>query len=473
MFFKVNFKFVFTIVAVLAFFCGKTQYNWYELTNANIMLYKKYNIKKVSFLENSAIQKTIEFDSTRQLFTTVVEGKKQIFQYNAKNKIINLVEHNRVFEINYFDDDTTIKSLSCYISNKENDTLLITSFPYMDRLNLPQNEYYFINKKSKDTTTFFLRKTILNSLDNGQTYELRKEKYSEEKKYYNGNYVVTHFLKNRVTYDSSVRIAANKYHHFNYEFYPDSTNIVVIKDSTHYQTVKNGKLIFERVSFLGKNLYEVKYDSQGTNKYIRTVYYYLPNKWKQEILWKKVTFNANSRKLKTEYAYKSRYKYRKGILIEKKKNKTSFEFRCSSVIWDRTYVNDKWVLSSTAIIANDTLDQISSSNYPLGDRIKNLLGGKQILKNEIYFQEWKFLPILSASDADFWVDEKAGIIKFPLYCDSSYMKLKTQTKDYRIELATTDNKMFLSPSLNIERLLKQEYLVNFFAIKEYSKMKNY
>lgn len=436
------------------------------MLNADIVFYKANDLKTISLLQNDSILKKISFNKTTNSLTYISNGKTTKFEYNWSNKLTRLMDENKVINIGYFEDNKTIKFVEVIVTTTSNDTIYKTSIPYKEREDILTNERFIVSKINGDTINLLYKTTVINQTDNNFSYTITKDYKTEYKRYYNGNSVTINKNDSIISYDSVVKITPNKNYFYQYTTHSNFIDIVITKDSVYKKKIVDGRMVYEKVSYNNKDVYEREfYTDSSILSYTNFVYF--PDKWGKDILWKKTKFNANGKIITTVYPNKIYYKLKKGVLCVRKKEKKITLSYCRGS--RETVIRmDFDVLSlSPTLILNDTLKKMSFDIYGIEDIIINFLAGKDLLNNEVYFQQWKFVPLLSSNKMDLYINEKEKMVKFPIFADSSFINLNQQNKQYKIEVITQDDKRVISPFIQWKDIISQAYYFNLFIHTKY------
>lgn len=434
------------------------------MLNADIAFYKAHDLKTISLFEKDSIIKKISFNKTTNSLTYISNGKTIKFEYNWSNKLTKLMDENKVINIGYFEDNKTIKFVEVIVTSTSNDTIYKTSIPYKEREEILTNERFIVSKINGDTINLLYKTTVINQTDSNFSYTITKDYKTEYKRYNNGNSVTINKNDSVISYDSVVKIAPNKNYFYQYTIQCNCIDMLITKDSVYRKKVVDGRIVYEKVSYNNKDVYEREFNTDSSIlSYANFVYF--PDKWGKDILWKKKKFNANGKIITAVYPNKKEYKLKKGTLLLRKKQITLSTCRDSRATAIRM---DFDILSlSPTLLFNDTLNKISFDNYAMEDMIINFLGGKDLLNNEVYFQQWKFVPLLSPNKMDLYINEKEKTVKFPIFADSNFINSNQLSNQYKIEVITQNNKRVISPFIQWRDIISQAYYFNLFIHTTY------
>jgi|GEM_PF-6806307 len=445
--------------------------NWGEILKGNPLVYRKYHISTAESYKNNILLRKAVYDkyNNQTVFLNGSLDTLYTIEYDNKDRACKISRNGQLVLLSYYDEGNHIKTMSAHTNHFPVDTLRVTSFPYINKWDHIQNEIYCISKASGDTLSKSKRLNayIINEQDSSQNYFLEITDSIIIKKYnsqYRGTTKIIHH-NGYYSLDSILSLGQQKYHSYHYIVYPDSVIQTIRKDSLYSLKIIKGKLTYKKNSYLGKDRYEIFYNEDSSIRQ-QINYKYYPDKFGNEVLWEKTTFDGSGKKTAANYPNKKYYKLKQGKLMRRAKKFPKLNLTmCEGITSINIQYDYRIWLISASLFYQDTLEKSFVGNmFPFKDYLLQTLYNNNILndENQVYYSKWTVTQSVSV--------EKNNLPDIDILSNKIILPLKevntgsNKTNEYYIKLAAEDGKEINSPGFaqNEVEALSHEALLSIF-----------
>jgi len=309
--------FLFVLLLIATAIPAQQKINWGEILYGNIQGLRKNKIKTLKLKKGNKVFRSVEVISGQEILVKD-SLSTQSFYFDDKDRIISLKSNNdnwkQTFQLN-FKDDYVNQLLK---TTDHNGIVVFNKFSKVSFRNTlyEERDIYSFDTRKNDSLNVFRIKYFFNHQNPDLSF---KETYNNgkiwTKKYFNQTEVTKEIFDNHYKVDSILQ-KGDKFAKYHFDNYPDHQNIRIENDSVWTIHKKNGKMISEKLEYGYLPFREVFYD-ENENVKERIVYKHYKNVSNEWVLWEKIKYNGNGKRLKREFPNKDTYNLVEGKLVYK------------------------------------------------------------------------------------------------------------------------------------------------------------